>query len=571
MSLRNSTDLTGKAPAASTSSQVPYLFGVMNNDGKHYADEWARGVRATTFELQWKRYEPQPGAYDTVYIASMKRLLAQLKAQGWYVQLVPGYHYVPDWVLAKYPDMYFVNQYGDRYNPVSNASMRVINAPFNPQARSLIAGYIARVFQDMGTQFDSVRVGGGVLGELRYPPPEWNGHTNSYWAFDAHAQNAAESGIPAEVVGWKPGLSANPGSVGRGQLIVNPSFGQTHAYFPLLGWSPDDQVKTQVIFSGSGHVLQVTVNTPHRVHQFARVQPSTTYAFGGKLKSDDGVGWARAYVNQYDANTRLVANVSFGKLETNSALWTNLTGTLITSPTTQFLKIELDGDRPGAYSFDDLWLKRDGETNQQNRDIGVPLAFYDWYLGKLTEYQNWQIAEIRKHFGGQLDIMYAGKGLMPNHLTDALTNDLRGDGWSERTSALYEATMYDRHVAGLSTTDKITLYITGIEDPPAHQVNDASPHPCDWSGSRWIAHLARSRGLLVWGENSGRDTVNDLQIAVERMHENGFLGLIWGFESELYANPNPNSYATMDDYATLISAHSDLHRIHLPLIRKPGS
>ena len=573
MSPQSSHNKASQTSPAQRATQSHFLLGVMNDDGQHYADEWARGVRATTFELQWKRYEPQQGVYDTAYINSMKQLLTRLKAQGWYVQLVPGYHYAPDWVFTQYPNMFFVNQYSEAFNSVNNTSMRVLNAPFNPQARSLIAGYIARIFQDLGSQFDSVRVGGGVLGELRYPPPEWNGHSNSYWAFDAHAQNAAESGIPAKVVGWKPGISQNPGSVGCGQLIVNPSFEQTHPYFPIPGWSLDDQVvaQTETLLGGTGVVgtsraLKVTVDAPYRVHQFVRVPPSTTYSFGGRLKSANGAGRARMLITQHDAGTHLIASAPLSKLETNATSWTNLTGTLTILAGTQYLKVELDGDRPGTFFFDDLWLKRAGETSLHDRDITVPLAFYDWYTQKLTDYQNWQIAEIRKHYGGQLDVVYAGKGLMPDHATDALTNDLRGDGWSERISALYEGTVFDRHVAGLSATDKIALYLTGIEDPSANEANDASPYPCHWSAARWIARLARSRGLPAWGENSGKDTAAALRLSVQRMLENGFLGLMWGFESELYANPNPNGYATIDDYA---SAVASLHDAYLPLISRP--
>ena len=109
--------------------------------------------------------------------------------------------------------------------------------------------------------------------------------------------------------------------------------------------------------------------------------------------------------------------------------------------------MELDGHQPGTYFFDDLWLEQEGETNHQDRDTGVPLAFYDWYVGALTGYQNWQIVEIRRHYSGQLDVLYAGKGLRSNQVTDALTNDLQGDGWSEGSSALYAAAAYDRHVA----------------------------------------------------------------------------------------------------------------------------
>jgi len=56
-----------------------YLFGVINDQGAHYDDEWSRGVRATTLELQWKRYEPQEGVYDLAYINHLKDILRQLK------------------------------------------------------------------------------------------------------------------------------------------------------------------------------------------------------------------------------------------------------------------------------------------------------------------------------------------------------------------------------------------------------------------------------------------------------------------------------------------------------------
>ncbi len=554
--------LVWAATPVSSAPTTRYLFGVINDEGLHYDDEWARGVRATTFELQWKLYEPQPGVYDQTYIQFMQQSLAQLKAKGWYVQLVPGYQYVPDWVFQQHPDFYYVNQYGERYDPdpVTQGSFRVINAPFNPQARALIAGYIQRIFTDFNpADFDSVRVGGVVQGELRYPPPDWNGHTNSYWAFDTHAQNPVESGIPAAVVGWRPGIDPNPGSVNRGQLIVNPGFEDTHSYYPVPGWSPDDEVTVELTttdFHSGNRALKLTTSTPHRVHQYVRVSPNTTYNFGGWLKSADGVGRARVFFNQYDANTQPVAGAPFGVLETSATAWTYRTGTLTTSATTRYLKVELDGHQPGTFYFDDLWLERQGETNHQSRDIAVPLAFYGWYVQKLTDYQNWQIAEIRKYYSGQLDVLYAGKGLMPNQVTDALTNDLRGDGWSEETSALYSAAAYDRHAAGLTTTQNIALYLTGIDEPPAHLVDDTSPYPSDWSAARWIAHLAQSRGLPAWGENSGQDDATKLELAAQRMRANGFLGLMWAFESELYANPNPNGYATIADYEAIIATYN---------------
>ncbi len=568
--------------AQPTATQLPtlapsFLFGVVNDDGRYYADEWQRGVRATTFELQWKRYEPQAGVYDTDYIDAMRQLLAQLKAQGWYIQLVPGYQYVPDWVFANHPDVYYVNQYGERYDPdpLSEGSYRVINAPFNAQARTLIAGYISRIFADFNpADFDSVRVGGGVQGELRYPPPTWNGHTNSYWAFDDHAQNPGASGIPDPVVGWRPGIDPNPGSEGRGQLIVNPGFEQLDPNFVVLAWSPDDPVTAEIITAnphGGSGALQVTLYSPHRVHQFVRVAPNTTYHFGGWLRSDGGGGRARIFVSQYDANSEPAPGAPFGTIETPATAWSHLSATLATLSTTRYLKVEVDGNQPGSYFFDDLWLKREGETNTLDRDIAVPLAFYDWYVQALTDYQNWQISEIRKYYAGPLDVLYAGKGARPNQITDALTNDLRGDGWSEQSSALYSAAVYEHHVAGLITTQEIALYLTGIDEPAAGLADDSSPYPGDWSAARWIAYLAESSGLPVWAENSGEDDTEALLLSAQRMYDNNFLGLMWAFESDLYADPNPNGYATIGDYEATIRLYTNPYRSWLPTAVKRQS
>lgn len=555
-----------------------YLFGVINDDGDHYDDQWARGVRATTFEFQWKKYEPQEGVYDQSYINHMKQILTNLNNQGWYIQMIPGYHYVPEWVFNNYPDVYFVNQYGEKYspNPVTQADFRVINAPFNPQARELIAGYIQRIFQDFdqgnpALHFNSVRVGGGVQGEMRYPPETWNGHTNAYWAFDSYAQNPAVSGILSSVQGWRPGIDPNPGSVNRGQLLLNPGFEQSHANYGILSWAPDDQVIAELTSTNphSGNrALKLTISSANRIHQFVRVSPGTTYNQSGWIKSGDGSGYARILITQYDSNWNLIASSPFLKVETLSTSWIQLTDSLTTSPSTSVLKVEMDGTQPGTYYFDDLQLERAGETNQQSRDIDVPLNFYDWYVQSLTNYQNWQINEIRKAYQGQLDIVYAGKGVRPYQVVDALANDLRGDGWSEKNSGLYAASDYARHVNELSTYQNVALYVTGIEVPPADQVSDNSPFPGNWSAARWLAQIARNHSVMIWGENTGFNDRQDMSLAIQRMRGNGFVGILWAFESELYASENPNNYATIDDYESFIRTYSNLNKVHLPLTRK---
>jgi hypothetical protein len=534
------------------------LFGVLNDRGQHYADEWARGVRATTLELNWKAYEPQPGVYNQAYVNERRQHLAMLKAQGWFVQLVPGYHYVPDWVFSAYPGTYYVNQYGERYDPdpQSQGDFRVINAPFNPQARALIAGYLRRIFQDFNaSDIDAIRLGGGPQGELRYPPNVWNGHTNSYWAFDASAQNPTLSGIPATIVGWRPGIDPNPGSIGREQLIVNAGFELTHGYFASPAWVPDDQVQAQVVTANphSGNrALQLTLSSPHRIHQWVRVSPGTNYRFAAWLRSGTTGGWARMFLNQYDAQMQPIAGAPYGRLETPATGWTYLSGMLAVSANTHYLKVELDGSQPGAYYFDDLMLERDAAPTHISREMTVPLGFYDWYIARLADYQNWQIAEVRNYYSGHIDLLYAGKGILTGYVTDALTNDLRGNSVGESNSALYAGAMYDRLASAVQTTNGVALYLTGIEDPPANQVDDVSPYPNRWSAARWFRHLSERYHLPVWGENGGHNNAGEMWLAAQRMRENGFTGMMWAFESELYANPNPNGYATIADYQAVI-------------------
>jgi hypothetical protein len=211
-------------------------------------------------------------------------------------------------------------------------------------------------------------------------------------------------------------------------------------------------------------------------------------------------------------------------------------------------------------------LMRVGETDERSREVSIPTTFYDWYVEKLTDFQNWQIKEIRKYYDGQLDILYAGKGIQNKQIMGALTNDLAGNGWSEDLSSLYAGTDFKRHVLGLTTKEEIALYVTGIDVESSDQVDEYSPSPGDWSAAHWIAYLASSNGLPVWGENSGQDPLDKMWLSAKRMHENHFIGMMWGFEADLYADPNPNNYATITEYGQVISFYNNLKLFFIPII-----
>ena len=89
------------------------------------------------------------------------------------------------------PNSQFVDQYGDVFNGSETSANNVVNAFTNLSVRAAEGTYL----QWLGSQFSAgqliaVRQGGGPLGELRYPAPNYNGHSNAFWAYDASSQAA---------------------------------------------------------------------------------------------------------------------------------------------------------------------------------------------------------------------------------------------------------------------------------------------------------------------------------------------------------------------------------------------
>jgi hypothetical protein len=187
----------GRALVASASS-APW-FGILQTKGAHATEERAAGVTVGTLDLNWSAYQPGPGQVDGSYVSSMRSRLASLRSAGLNVVLDVGMQYPPAWIFNVSSNTRFVNQYGDVWH--GNLSEDVPNAVFDSTVRSYEAQYIAQVAADFGDVFYAVRSGGLLQDELRYPPTNYNGHTNSYWAYDGAAQT--QSPVP----GWRPGTA----------------------------------------------------------------------------------------------------------------------------------------------------------------------------------------------------------------------------------------------------------------------------------------------------------------------------------------------------------------------------
>ncbi|HXA28166.1 MAG TPA: hypothetical protein VN193_05405, partial [Candidatus Angelobacter sp.] len=173
------------------------FFGILGASGSHSGEEAAAGVSAVALELNWSAYQPAQGQVSSSYVSSVRSRLQQMRSAGLNVVLDAGLQYPPAWVFNVDANTRFVNQYGDVWH--GSLSEDVPNAVFDQNVRNFEAAYIAQVAADLGDVFYAVRAGGLLQDELRYPSQSYNGHSNSYWAFDANAQ--AHSPVP----GWIPG------------------------------------------------------------------------------------------------------------------------------------------------------------------------------------------------------------------------------------------------------------------------------------------------------------------------------------------------------------------------------
>jgi hypothetical protein len=173
-------------------------FGVLEPDEAQGQQLHEAGVSVVMLPVIWEHYETEHGVWNPWHLKEVRGRYADLRAQGFEVILCPGMQYPPDWVFELDEHTRFVNQHGDAWH--GPLGQDVPNAVFNEKVRAAQAEYIRRLAVDLGDlDFLAVRSSGLPFGELRYPEPVHNGHRDSFWAFDAHAQ--ASSPVP----GWRPG------------------------------------------------------------------------------------------------------------------------------------------------------------------------------------------------------------------------------------------------------------------------------------------------------------------------------------------------------------------------------
>jgi hypothetical protein len=186
-----------------------YYWALIGNDDEHLEQERAAGIQAKLFSLSWREYNLREGVVDRNYVARKQAELDRLRSFGFGIILSLGLQDTPAWLHENYADIYYVNQFGDRYTSDGKIDSGDGNLVFNPTLRLLAANYMQDIFITFGTDFAAVRLGGGRYGELTYPPAEYKNNNNCYWAFDRNALSQSP------IADWIPGQASLKGEAIR--------------------------------------------------------------------------------------------------------------------------------------------------------------------------------------------------------------------------------------------------------------------------------------------------------------------------------------------------------------------
>lgn len=186
---------------------------------------------------------------------------------------------------------------------------------------------------------------------------------------------------------------------------------------------------------------------------------------------------------------------------------------------------------------------------------GDALKFIGWYLDCLKNYQEWQIATVRRWYAGDICMLYGSWGLRPGWVEEAVGNDLNGSASCERNGEIQQGFDWARMIGGIHDP-RVIVYCTWIDGTIKNRdiCDDDSADPVRWSPVNWQASLARANPLhlRVWGENTGGNNCEAMRLTFERVKKFDLMGVMWAFDSELFANPNPEGYATFNDYSGFI-------------------
>ena len=140
----------------------------------------------------------------------------------------------------------------------------------------------------------------------------------------------------------------------------------------------------------------------------------------------------------------------------------------------------------------------DWKPGTSSKDHASAQLFLNWYLDSLKNYHDWQIETTRRLFASRLLMLYPSFGVRQGQLEPAIAGDLSGST-SPRRTGKFNAASTSRYINGIKDP-KVVVYCTWVNCPFG---DDTSSNPANWTPPRFLADLARRKGIEIWGENSG--------------------------------------------------------------------
>lgn len=183
-------------------------------------------------------------------------------------------------------------------------------------------------------------------------------------------------------------------------------------------------------------------------------------------------------------------------------------------------------------------------------------AWWGWYQGAVINCLTWQIATIRAAgFRGKIHCPMPGIGLGVYLHNKRIANLLTPDPW-DGPHAMATACCWYLIAPALAAVDRnLVLDSSSLGDSSTDNgsqpgddtlpLGQADPWQSKWSGTRWLAYLARRNGLSIVGENSGNTPAAQIPQIVTCARNSGLDMLLWAWDYQLY----DGTHATLSQVA----------------------
>jgi len=173
--------------------------------------------------------------------------------------------------------------------------------------------------------------------------------------------------------------------------------------------------------------------------------------------------------------------------------------------------------------------------------------FLNWYLDRLVDFQNWQIATVRGHFAGPLLMLYPSWGIRPGQIDAAIAGNLSGRTSAEINGEMQRGYDFVRQINAIHDPG-VVVTCTWLD---ADGSNDDGPNQQLWSPIHYLATLADAHQppLAKFGENTGQGSPAKMDFSMRQVQRFGLRGLEWFSENEL----GKPGYATLADYQRQIA------------------